>query len=114
MTDPSYTLKCFCEAYLNDDYETMYKLTQKSYCDKKTILDLKSIVLLALSKNSDNKATEFTILDKRKLGDAAVEIMFTFDGRLKRAMLICETAPYQPSIEGEWGVNPISLLRQYI
>lgn len=28
------------------------------------------------------------------------------------AMVICESAPYQPTADGEWGVNPISTLRE--
>jgi len=30
---------------------------------------------------------------------------------LERAVVICEFGPYMPSIKGDWGVNPVSVLR---
>jgi len=29
-----------------------------------------------------------------------------------KARVICETGPYKPDIEGNWGVNPISCLKE--
>ncbi len=39
---------------------------------------------------------------------------FAFKGKYKTitARLVCENAPYKPDITGNWGVNPISVLRE--
>ena len=48
-------------------------------------------------------------------GDCMVEVYcwYVINGQPKRGKMrvICETAPYAPSLEGEWGVNPISVLK---
>lgn len=62
---------------------------------------------------------DFCIIDKEEITDCRNEVDFRVDvlfkGKVKtlygKANTICETGPYNPSPEGSWGVNPISLLR---
>jgi hypothetical protein len=30
---------------------------------------------------------------------------------IEKAVVICEFGPYEPSLKGDWGVNPVSMLR---
>jgi len=50
------------------------------------------------------------------IGDACRDVFINIDygkGIKKiRARIICEAGPYKPDIKGEWGVNPISCLKE--
>ena len=50
------------------------------------------------------------------VGDACRDVFVNVDyGKgIKeiRARVICETGPYKPDIKGNWGVNPISCLKE--
>ena len=62
---------------------------------------------------------DFYLYDKEIITDCREEINFRaevlFNGKLVnmygKANTICEKAPYEPSPNGKWGVNPISILR---
>ncbi len=64
----------------------------------------------------------WNIIDSKISGvvrDIKIEISykdFAFKGKYKTitARLVCETAPFKPDINGDWGVNPISALREEI
>ena len=64
----------------------------------------------------------FKILKIDQISDSCVDILLGIsyifgDSKIKetkiRARIICETEPYKPSKEGEWGVNPIGMLREF-
>jgi len=65
------------------------------------------------------KLIDFYFYDKEIITNCRHEIDFRVDVILEdktkslygKANMICETAPYEPSPKGKWGVNPISLLR---
>ena len=61
---------------------------------------------------------KWTITDIKIVGDACRDVYIEIDyGKgIKeiKARVICETAPYKPSIEGNWGINPISCLKEKI
>jgi len=50
------------------------------------------------------------------VGDACRDVFVNIDyGKgIKeiRARVICETGPYKPDIKGNWGINPISCLKE--
>jgi len=50
------------------------------------------------------------------VGDACRDVFINIDyGKVIKkikARVICEIGPYKPSIEGNWGVNPISCLKE--
>jgi hypothetical protein len=62
---------------------------------------------------------DFYIYDKEIVTDCRHEVSFRVDmifknkqiTRYGNANTICETGRYNPNPKGEWGVNPISLLR---
>jgi restriction endonuclease S subunit len=62
---------------------------------------------------------DYCIIDKEEITDCRQEVDFRVDmifrdkkiTRYGKANTICETGPYNPSPDGKWGVNPISLLR---
>lgn len=60
--------------------------------------------------------SEYTILSDKKIGPC----MYDVQSRIVRKSgirqeitirLVCEIEPYKPSLDGTWGVNPISCLR---
>ena len=59
---------------------------------------------------------EWKITGIEFVGDACRDIFVNIDyGKgIKeiRARIICEAGPYKPDIKGEWGVNPISCLKE--
>jgi len=63
--------------------------------------------------------TDFYIYDKEIITDCRQEVDFradiVLDNKTKsmygKANVICEEAPYKPTPNGKWGVNPLSLLR---
>jgi len=65
------------------------------------------------------KLIDFYIYDKEIITNCRHEVDFRvdviFNDKTKslygKANVICETAPYEPSPNGKWGVNPLSLYR---
>ena len=59
---------------------------------------------------------KWEIINIKFVGDACRDIFVNIDygkGIKKiRAWVICETGPYKPDIKGNWGVNPISCLKE--
>lgn len=62
-----------------------------------------------------------TINDKRVISNTTVDIIATIyysigNGAVVqkdiKARVICESAPFQPSTSGKWGINPVSTLRE--
>ena len=65
------------------------------------------------------EATDYYIYDKEIITDCREEVDFRLDiifrgkevSMYGKANTICEIDSYQPSPKGQWGVNPISILR---
>ena len=66
--------------------------------------------------------TAFKILKTEKISDTCIDVTLKvsylyYVSNLKerkiKARIICETEPYKPSLMGKWGVNPISILREF-
>lgn len=66
--------------------------------------------------------TAFKILKTEKISDSCVDIILKISylyyiSNLKeikiKARVICETGPYKPSPTGKWGINPLSILREF-
>ncbi len=103
-------LNSFLKAWLDNKPEEMKKYCQKTWLDA----HVDAIVYL------NNMIVSLPILTwEITLGDTAGEacidlIAYIFNPQLNinnnyRFRLICETAPYKPSLDGDWGVNPISM-----
>lgn len=91
----------------------MHKLSQTTWAYTKTKEDLKD----------QFGAPDWTIKDFKVDGFAntsntrkAFTIELTFkDGRIERhtALAFCESAPYTPAPFGTWGINPVSVLKNF-
>ncbi|MHB8276361.1 MAG: hypothetical protein ACYDIA_01740 [Candidatus Humimicrobiaceae bacterium] len=117
---PKTILNNFLKAYYKKDWETMAKLSQitwASNCRREPVVELEkslgNILLL------DYKVGNFIYNEK----DMSFDIPYTATFKLNlpdekaatyqcSAMVIKEEAPYKPNIKGQWGVNPISMLRR--
>ncbi|MBA7539487.1 hypothetical protein ES705_31766 [subsurface metagenome] len=111
------TVKKFMKAWKNSNWSEMRKCTQKTWRSKENnnsemlkdwfyLKDLLTFKILKINQISESCV------------DVLLGISYLFgDSKIKetniRARVICETEPYKPSKEGEWGVNPIGILREF-
>jgi len=104
-------LKLF-ECWKNKKWKKVDKYLQKSWLKNSRDKEFKKMF-------SSFEVVDFNIMDKEIITDCREEVDFRVDmifrnkqiSRYGKANTIREEAPYKPSIKGEWGVNPISLLR---
>jgi len=110
---PEWTLSKFLEAWEKRNWKAMLKYCQITW---RTLLPDTEKTLYFQFRN---KLLSAKILKTEKVSDVtrdiSVEIYYkdiNIKRRIRRkARLICETAPMQPSPEGEWGVNPTSMMK---
>lgn len=101
-------LKTFLNHWITGEWEDAFKGCQKTWADKKSCDDLQSLL--------PNDLQSFDIISFTNLGNVRYEIKvkLTFasgNSSIRVANMICETGPYQPAPYGQWGVNPVSILR---
>jgi len=105
----------FLTAWKDKDWDRMAEFTQITWRSNE---ENPAEMLNAVYGFKDLLGAE--IIRKEEWGsDAAVKITATIYYRIAQvekktitAMVICETAPYEPNPEGKWGVNPISTMRE--
>jgi len=97
----------FLDAWVQKNYAKMYELTNITWKQNK---DKKNVQLLLVEEIKSYKIGNIreyspTVYD--------IDIKVIFKGKRKNlsARLICEIAPFSTSVGGEFGVNPISLIR---
>jgi len=112
------TLTKFMNAWKDSNWSEMFEnsqITWRSRGRNKGIDRLKGWFYL-------KDLTTFKILKTEKISDTCVDVTLRISylfyiSNLKetkiRARVICETEPYHPSKDGEWGVNPVSILREF-
>lgn len=113
--DSKKVLTVFLEAWAAKDWNLMYINCQKTWCEGHKVSGLKS---LFSSKDvpGARELKEFQIISFTNSGnvraDYVIECVYG-DGSIKThsAIIICESAPYSPATYGDWGVNPISIIR---
>jgi len=111
------TVKKFMKAWKDREWSEMFRYTQKTWRSKennnsellKNWFYLKDLLTWKILKI--NQISESCV-------DVLLGIRYVFgDSKLKetkiRARVICETEPYKPDPEGTWGINPISILREF-
>lgn len=102
----------FLEAWKNRKWKRVEGMFQQTWLSTHNRKDRR----LMRKKFQKTTITDYIINKYVKIGecmyDVIVAITFLSGRRAKMTMrIICETAPYTPSLEGEWNVNPISCLR---
>jgi hypothetical protein len=59
--------------------------------------------------------TKWEIIKQSRIGDACIDVhvQVTINGKKSQIKIrvLCETAAYKPDINGQWGINPISILK---
>lgn len=110
------TLAEYALCWKKQDWEKMVEFTQETWLEKK------GDPAKDLSHNYDFKKLKgFKINETKKVGNTTADITFTvqyeaFEGKAEThkitARVIKESAAYTPSEDGNWGVNPISTLRE--
>ena len=114
---PINALTKFMNAWKDSNWLEMLESTQKTWRSKENNNSemLKSWFYL-------KDLLTFKVLRIEAISDSCVDILLSIryvfsDSELKetkiRARIICETEPYKPDPEGMWGVNPISMLREF-
>jgi len=107
----------FMNAWKGSNWSEMFRYTQKTWRSKK---DNNSELLKNWFYLKD--LLTFKVLKINKISESCVDVLlgikYVFgNSKLKetkiRARVICETEPYKPDPMGTWGVNPISILREF-
>lgn len=109
-----YTLSEYALAWKDQDWDRMTKYTQKTW------LEGQDDPADMLSAWYDFKTLKgFEVINSKKVSDVIVDVTFNvqyeamtnqISNKEITARIIKETGPYKPSINGSWGVNPISTL----
>ena len=112
------TLKNFMNAWKDSNWSGMFEnsqITWRSRGRNKGIDLLKGWFYL-------KDLTAFKILKTEKISDTCVDVTLRISylfyiSNLKerkiKARVICETEPYKPGKDGIWGINPVSILREF-
>jgi len=114
---PVDTLKNFMNAWKDSNWSEMLKNTQKTWRSKENNNSelLKNWFYL-------KDLLTFKVLRIEGISDSCVDVLLGIsyifgDSELKEtkimARVICETEPYHPSKDGEWGINPVGILREF-
>ena len=102
-------LNAFMKAWKEENYDKMFEYCQKTWKEGR---DLKTIELLfsfIKLKNFRALSTSTTSSVARRF---TVELTFDDGDKIVSVInLICETAPYKTATYGEWGVNPVSVIK---
>lgn len=101
-------LEKYLKAWMQKDYLKMYKHCQITWQGDHSQKNLEKLY-------KDINLSEYSIMEMVEQGTAAlrVGVLATINGEKCTfdAMVICEVGAYAPSVNGVWGVNPISTLK---
>lgn len=103
----------FFQAWKDRDYQKMFDVCQKTWAYTKTVEDLKEHF-----DSDDWRIKEFNVTGFSNVSNVKrsylIEITFT-DGRIERhsAIVMCESSAYNSAAYGDWGVNPVSVLKNF-
>ena len=104
------TLKAFLEAWKIKDFQKMYSLCQKTWCVNHTQKDLEII----LQKNHIRlKGYKSIVIKEHSEVLQDVSVFLKYGGKFNKitVRIIKELEPYRTGEEGEFGINPISILK---
>ncbi len=97
----------FLGAWIDNNHIKMYDFTSKTWKSKHSKKQLKELLPKRIKSFKVEEISEFSpcIYD--------VKITLRIGGKIKKvtARLLCELEPFKPSVDGEFGINPISITR---
>jgi len=107
----SAALESYLNAWKGKDYIAMTKHCTETWLEDKAVIGI-SILEHWYEKDLQG----FRIISAKQTGNAAMDFVVAVqfpseDEKVERVRVICEAAPYRPTIMGRWGVNPVSGLR---
>ncbi len=103
------TLIRFCQAWMKQDYDTMYVFCQKTWKANHSRAELKRLVIGRIKEFKINSI----VCSKASpcVSDIKLRVKYKNKAKSLEVRLIKEKEKRKPSEDGEWGVNPISLIR---
>jgi len=101
-------INSFLKSVKNKNLSQVYKHCQITWKSNNSKKILQSLV--------DMELVNYDVLLYEKVTDVAIKFIVSLEFRqagkfVAYPMVICEKSPYEPSLKGTWGVNPISILR---
>lgn len=104
--DARETLNAFLDAWKKMDWKKAVEYTQitwRNSCDR---LEQDPIQVLGnMLESLYLPSSDFTLVEV-----CGCATKFRYKEEDHPCIVVCETDPYTPSLEGKWGVNPLSLL----
>lgn len=98
----------FLAAYKKGDYEKMYQCCTHTWKNNNDIEKLKQVLPYS--------PVGYKTFSAKQISSVVFDILIELqakDGSIKALLrTICETGPYKPNIEGDYGVNPISIRKR--
>jgi hypothetical protein len=99
----------WCRAWQGQDLAELEKHTQKTYLKSKSPAWVLRSELLGFVIDDEGSSVE----GSKVMYDVKVTLKFDTGSKQKRLIrVICEKGPMKPSTKGDWGVNPVSMLRK--
>ncbi len=111
------TVERFFTAWRYCDWAEMERLSQWAWRfanateSLEMIYDLFSFMVLRRFKIISSEVKGEAMIDVIAMVEYQYEDSDEIRKRTIAARVICEAAPYKPSLDGVWGVNPISVMR---
>ena len=95
----------FMQAWKKGSYEGMYLNCQQTWCSRHPWEDLKIIFPYKISQY---RVTD-VVMQSPVMYDFMLRIVYQGKKETYVLRALCETEPFKPDVEGEFGVNPISV-----
>lgn len=103
------TIDNFMKAWKEQDRKAMHSLCTKTYKVGNTEFQLKGLLPHQIASYKVGKIEKSTEV----VYDATVSVKLKGSAKPREIKVrsVCEIAPWKPSLDGDWGVNPISALK---
>lgn len=97
----------FLDGWKQENFEKMLKVVQITWKSNHPKFDLKALFPKKIEKYSMGEVKKITP------AHVTVNVTVQIGGESKElvAHLVCETKPFTPSLKGQWGVNPTSIIK---
>lgn len=109
---PVDAVAAWCRAWRDRDLEALHKYTTATYRARKSCAWVLNSELHGFVVNEKTTAPK----GSKVMREVTVTLVFegvdkSLKTQVRKFMVVCEKGPHRPSVDGEWGVNPTSMLR---